>query len=102
MRALSQCPNPETRDAVRWALGALEAVARDVTGDRRATLGAILKAHRTTGALLPPPLAQAFENAWSYAGDVARHVDETTAPTLEEAVLAVGLVAAGVAYLARA
>ncbi len=99
--ALSQRPDPDTRDAVRCALGAMEAVARDITGDRSATLGEILKTHRSSGGLLPPPLMQAFEKAWGYASNVARHVDETKAPTLEEAVLVVGLVAVGVAYLAR-
>lgn len=99
--ALSRRPEPDTRDAVRSALGALEANARDITGDRNATLGEILKRHRETGVLLPPPLVIAFEKTWGYANDVARHVDETKAPTIEEAVLVVGLVASAVAFLAN-
>jgi hypothetical protein len=96
--ALSRRPEPDTRDAVRFALGAMEAVARDITGDRKATLGEILKKR---GGILPSTLDSAFSKAWGYSSDVARHVDENKAPTLDEAVLVVGLVGAGVAYLAR-
>jgi len=101
MRALSQRPEPDTRDAVRFAAGAMEALARDVTGDRRATLGQILKAHRKSGTLLHEPLMEALEKCWGYANDVARHVDETKVPTIEEAILVVGLVASAIAYLGR-
>jgi hypothetical protein len=38
VQALSRRPQPDTRDAVRWALGAMEAVARDITGDRNVKL----------------------------------------------------------------
>jgi len=49
----------------------MEAVARDITGDRRATLGDILKKHG--GALLPSPLPNAFEKIWGYANNCATH-----------------------------
>jgi hypothetical protein len=74
----------------------MEAVARDITGDRKATLGEILKRHPD---ILPPALREAFSKVWGYSSDVARHVDETRAPTLKEAELVVGLVAAAVTYL---
>jgi hypothetical protein len=96
INALSRRPAPDERDAVRRALGAMEALARDITGDRKATLGEILKKH---GDLLPPTLREGFSKVWGYSSDVARHVDETRAPTLKEAELVVGLVAAAVTYL---
>jgi hypothetical protein len=96
INALSRRPKPDERDAVRRALGAMEAVARDITGDRKATLGEILKKHPD---LLPPALREGFSKVWGYSSDVARHVDETRAPTLKEAELVVGLVAAAVTYL---
>jgi len=99
VQALSRRPQPDTRDAVRWALGAMEAVARDITGDRNATLGSILNKKGDT--LLASPLPSAFEMIWGYASNVARHVDETKSPTLDEAILVVGLVGACVAYLSR-
>lgn len=99
VRALSRRPDPDTRDAIRWALGAMEALARDITGDRNATLGSILS--KKGDALLSPPLPAAFEMIWGYASNFARHVDETKTPTLDEAVLVVGIVGAVVAYLSR-
>lgn len=97
--ALSLRPQADTRDAVRFAAGAMEALARDITGDRNATLGEILKKHGNT--LLSPPLKIAFEKVWGFCGDTARHVDEQKAPMLDEAILVVGLVGAAVAFLAR-
>jgi len=99
MAALSKKPDPDTRDAVRSALGAMEALARDITGDRKSTLGEILKAKGKD--LLAPPLPQAFAQIWGYASDVARHVDEQREPTLEEAVFVVGVVGSAIALLSR-
>jgi hypothetical protein len=99
LAALSRRPQPDTRDAVRCAAGAMEALARDITGERTATLGEILKRHGDT--LLAPPLKIALDKIWGYSSDRARHVDEYNDPTLEEAVLVVGLVGAAVAYLAQ-
>jgi hypothetical protein len=96
--AVSKRPIPDTRDAVRRALGALEAVSRDITGERSATLGQILK---RSSSPLPPTLNEAFSKIWGYSSEVARHVDETKEPTVEEAVLVVGFAAAAIAYLAR-
>jgi hypothetical protein len=97
--ALSKRPQADTRDAVRFAAGAMEALARDITGDRNATLGDILKRHGET--LLSPPLKIAFEKIWGFCGDKARHVDEQKAPTLEEALFVVGMIGAAAAFLAR-
>lgn len=99
IHALSTRPEPDTRDAVRCVLGSMEAVARDVTGDSKATLGDILK--RKGDALLAPPLPEAFAQIWGYGSNFARHVAEDRAPSIDEAVLVVGIVAAGVAYLNR-
>lgn len=99
LHALSKRPEPDTIEAVRSALGAMEATARDITGERTSTLGEILKKHRNDGVLLPVTLNLAFDKIWGYSSDVARHVDETKAPTLEEAVMVVGFVAAALGYL---
>jgi hypothetical protein len=50
--ALSKRPQADTRGAVRFAAGAMEAIARDITGDRNATLScraAIVLGSRRTG-----------------------------------------------------
>jgi hypothetical protein len=79
-------------------MGALECVARDVTGDRKLTLGEILKAHP---ALLPKPLDEALSKVWGYASEQARHVLEGRNPNRQTAELVVGLAAAVSTYLTK-
>ncbi len=56
LAALSKLPQADTIKAVRSALGAMETTARDITGERNATLGPILKKHREGGNILPATL----------------------------------------------
>ena len=79
-------------------MGALEAVARDLIGDDKATLGEILKHHPD---LLPPPLDKALSQVWGYASNVARHVVEGRDATREDAELVVGLAATVATYLTK-
>ena len=79
-------------------MGAMECVARDVSGEAKATLGEILKKHP---GLLPPPLDTALSQIWGYASNEARHVLEGKNPSREEAELVVGLSAALTTYLTR-
>jgi AbiJ N-terminal domain 4 len=95
---LSGRPQPNLSGAVYHAMGALECLARDVTGDPKATLGEILK--RNPG-LLPKPLDTALSQVWGYASNLARHVEEGRQPSRDEAELVVGLSAAVSTFLAR-
>ena len=79
-------------------MGALECVARDVTGDSKATLGDILKRHPD---LLPKPLDKALSQVWGYASEKARHLREGNEPGREESELIVGLAATTVVYLVQ-
>jgi hypothetical protein len=96
--ALSRRPEPNSSGAIYHAMGALECVARDLTGDEKATLGAILKSH---GDLVPPPLDKALSQIWGFASEEARHVREGHNPTRDEAELVVGLAATICTYLVR-
>ncbi len=78
-------------------MGALECVARDLTGDK-GTLGEVLNHHPD---LVPQPLGTAISKVWGYASNVARHVEEGHEPNREEAELVVGLAAAVATYLTR-
>lgn len=98
LQDLSRRPQPDLPGAVYHAMGALECIARDVTGDSKATLGEILK--RCPG-LLPKPLDAAFSQIWGYASNEARHVEEGREPSRDEAELVVGLSAAISTYLTR-
>lgn len=96
LQDLSRRPNADLAGAIYHAMGALEAVARDVTGDPKATLGEVLK--RNPG-LLPKPLDSALEKVWGFASNEARHVEEGREPGREEAELIVGLAAVIATYL---
>ena len=73
-------------------------MARDVSGDAKATLGEILKKHSN---LVPRPLDSALEKIWGYASNEARHVVEGREPEQAEAELLVGLAATVATYLSK-
>lgn len=96
--ALSRRPKPDLPGAAIHALGALECVARDVTGDEKATLGEILKAHP---GLIPAPVDKAIAQLWGYGSNTARHVVEGRDSTYEEVELMIGASAISVTYLSK-
>lgn len=98
LQALSRRPEADLPGAAYHAMGALECVARDLTGDPKATLGEILKRYP---GLLPKPLDEALSKVWGYASNEARHVLEGRDIRREEAELLVGLSATVSSYLSR-
>jgi AbiJ N-terminal domain 4 len=66
---LSRRPEPDCTGAVQHALAALECVARDASGDPKATLGTILERHP---GLFPKPLDVAAEKVWAFASQMGR------------------------------
>jgi hypothetical protein len=98
LQDLSRRPDADLPGAVYHAMGSLECVARDLSGDTKATLGEILKRYP---GLLPKPLDEALSKIWGYASNEARHVEEGREPRREEAELLVGLAAALSTYLTR-
>ncbi len=95
---LSRRPKPDLTGALHHAMASLECVARDVTGNQKATLGELTKKHF---ALFPPPLDQAVEKAWGYASDRGRHLREGHEPEIEEVELVVGLASVLATYLSK-
>ncbi len=98
LQDLSRRPEPDLPGAAYHAMGSLECVVRDLTGDPKATLGKILE--RRPG-LLPKPLDTALSQVWGYASNEARHVLEGRDISREEAELLVGLSATVITYLLR-
>jgi hypothetical protein len=96
VRDLSRRPSPDVTGGIQHSMAALECVMRTVCGDPKATLGELLKRNRER---VPRPLDAALEKIWGYASENARHVKEGTPPSIEEAELAVGIVAAAATYL---
>ena len=95
---LSRRPEPDITGAIQHAMAALECVAREVTGDTRATLGKILGDNPD---LLPRPLDQALEKVWGYASEKARHVREGELPEYEEAELLLSITGGVSGYLIK-
>ena len=95
---LSRRPTADLTGAISHAMGALEAVARDRTGDPKATLGEVVQRNPD---LLPKPIGSALSKLWGYASNEARHVREGHEPNREEAELLVGLAAVMATYLTR-
>jgi AbiJ N-terminal domain 4 len=96
LQDLSRRPVADRTGAIQHILAALECVARDVSGEATATLGAILNRHR---GLFPPPLNVAIEKIWGFASERGRHLREGGDPGPDETVLVVQVSAAAITYL---
>jgi len=94
---LSRRPTPDARGAIIRSVGALEALAKDLTNDSKATFGQTVKQ-----LALPQPLDGAAEKLWGYASDSARHVTEGRSPRGSEALFVVQVCAAFISYLSEA
>ena len=95
LRGLSRRPEPDITGAVQHAMAALEATAREVTGQPNPTLGELVP---RLG--LPAPLDQAVKKLWGYASEYARHIREGQAVDHAEAELVVAVAGALCAFLA--
>jgi hypothetical protein len=98
LRDLSRRPEPDLTGAVQHAIAALECVARDVSGDSKATLGVLLDKKRIS---LPPPLDEAATKLWGYACNMARHINEGNPIVYEEAELLVAIASTLATYLTK-
>ncbi|HYL83274.1 MAG TPA: hypothetical protein VE263_03490 [Candidatus Angelobacter sp.] len=95
---LSRRPEPDITGTVQHCMAALECVAREVSGDARATLGTIIQRHGAAIGI-PRPLDSAIEQMWGYASEMARHIREGRVPAREEAEFLLGMSASIITYL---
>ena len=96
IRAISRRPEPDATGAAYHAIAALEATARDVAGQHKATLGKLIRELD-----LPKPLDTAIEKMWGYASDNARHIREGKTVNKTEAELIVSVSSALCTFLSR-
>lgn len=97
LRDLSRRPESDLTGAVQHAMAALECTARETVGDKRATLGTILKGYPD---VLPKPIDEALSKMWGYASGMGRHLQEGQTPSRAETELIVGVAASACNYLA--
>lgn len=82
--------------AIQHAMAALEATAREVTGEPKPTLGKLVP---RLG--LPKPLDQAVHKIWGYASERGRHISEGQEVGHAEAELIVTVAGSVCAFLAQ-
>jgi len=95
---LSRRPTPDITGAIQHSLACLECVAREATGDKKATLGELIKKHPN---VIPKPLDIAIEKIWGFTSEQGRHLREGQAPEYLEAELVVELSSAISTYLGK-
>ncbi len=98
LKDLSRRPEPDITGAIQHSLACLECVAREVAGDKKATLGELIKKHPN---IVPKPLDAAIEKIWGFTSEQGRHLREGNAPEYLEAELVVELSAAISTYLGK-
>ena len=93
---ISRRPEPDITGAIQHAMAALEATAREVTGQSNPTLGKLVP---LLG--LPAPLDKAVHKLWGYASDRGRHIREQQVVGHDEAELIVTVAGSLCAFLAE-
>ncbi len=93
---ISRRPVPDSTGAIQHAMAALEATAREVTGQPNPTLGKLV-----SRLSLPAPLNQAVHKLWGYASDRGRHIREQQTIDATEAELIVSVAGSLCAFLAQ-
>lgn len=95
---LSRRPTPDITGAIQHSLACLECLARETTGDKKATLGELIKKHPN---IVPKPLDIAIEKIWGFTSEQGRHLKEGQAPEYLEAELVVEVTSAIATYLGK-
>jgi len=95
---LSRRPKPDITGAIQHSLACLECVCREATGDKKATLGDLMK---KAGNIVPSPLDQAITKIWGFTSEQGRHLREGQNPDYLEAELVVEVSAAISSYLGK-
>jgi hypothetical protein len=95
---LSRRPTADITGAIQHSMAALECVAREATGNTKATLGELVKKYPD---LLPKPLDDALGKIWGFTSERGRHLRENDAPDIREAELVVELAGSITSYLVK-
>ena len=102
---LNQRPNPDTANCLGDAVGAVEGLARIVTGKEKDTLSDILKKDTRFKSGIPGALLEMMQKLYAYRGDAegVAHGQTSTdkTPAVEEAELVLGISASCMIYLAK-
>ena len=97
-------PEGEYRNSIKESISAIEALCRKITGEN--TLGKALSKLEKNGLILPSVLKKSFEQLYIYTNDGTtgiRHalMDDTNAPTADEAIFMLVSCSAFINYLTK-
>lgn len=95
---LSRRPEPDITGAIQHSLACLECVCREATGDKKATLGDLMKKYSD---IVPKPLDKSISFIWGFSSEQGRHLREGRDPEYIEAELLVELSSTVSNYLAK-
>ena len=95
---LSRRPTSDITGAIQHSLACLECVTREFTGDKKSTLGDLMKKYP---GVIPSPLDQAVTKIWGFTSEQGRHLREGEAPEYLEAELVVAVTSAIATYLGK-
>jgi hypothetical protein len=98
IKDLSRRPDPDITGSIQHSLACLECVCREVAGDKKATLGELIKKFPN---IVPKPLDTAIEKLWGFTSEQGRHLREGSSPNFEEAELVVIISSALSSYLGK-
>jgi len=95
-------PEGDYRNSIKESISAVEAYTREITGEKVLNLGKLEEA----GITLPSTLRNAFNNLYGYTNDKTtgiRHalMDDTNAPSAEEAIFMLVSCSAFINYLEK-
>ena len=98
VKDLSRRPKAEITGAIQHSIAALECVCREVSGDKKDTLGTLISKYPD---IVPSPLNDAIKKIWGFSSEQGRHLREGREPSFEEAELMVYLSASLCTYLSK-
>lgn len=98
LKDMSKRPEPDITGAVQHSIVALECLCREITGNKKATLGKIISDNPD---IVPKPLDSVIKQIYGFASEQGRHLREGGAPNYEEAEFIVHLSASFCTYLTK-
>jgi hypothetical protein len=102
LKSLSKRPDGDYRNSIKESISAVEAIVREITGEKALDF----KKLESKGIVLPPVLKKSFESLYGYTNDKStgiRHalMDDTNAPTSDEATFMLVSCSAFINYLTK-
>ena len=98
LRDMSKRPEADITGAIQHSLAALECLSREITGDKKSTLGKLINDNPD---IVPSPLNMVISKLYGFASEQGRHLKEGKVPDFEEAELVVHLCASLCVYLVK-